>query len=92
MSDLRGVLAQAGVTGKLIDKTPVNNNIRGAQIAEWIDNQNKRNDKVEQFIILDDDSDMGNLIKYLIKTSHADGLQDHHAELAIKRLTNIEGL
>ena len=88
MADLRGVLVEAGITGKVIDKTPVNNNIRGAQIAEWIDKQNKRSDKVEQFIILDDDSDMGNLMKYLIKTSHSDGLQDHHVELAIKRLND----
>lgn len=80
IADLRGTFIKAGVTGKIIDRTPINNNSRGEQIAQWLAKYPR---PVKKFIILDDDSDMGSLMGNLIKTSHADGLQDHHVELAI---------
>jgi hypothetical protein len=90
---LRGLFAKAKITGKVLDITPVNNQIRGAQIAEWIDTYNRYhiNNPVTDFVILDDDSDMGKLKKHLIQTSHSDGLQDHHVDLAIAALNKVNG-
>ena len=85
MVDLRACFGAAGITGKVIDRTPIDNNIRGVQIESWLKKSAK---PIDSFIILDDDSDMGNLKENLIKTSHAEGLQDIHVGLAIELLNN----
>lgn len=59
--------------------------IRGTEIKRWIKN-NWNNELYENFVILDDDSDMGDLSDYLVKTENKYGLQDFHIEKAKKIL------
>ena len=81
VADLRGLLKRHGVTGQVVGATPVNDRIRGDQIASWMANRD-----VESFVILDDDRDMGDLTWALVKTTHALGLQDEHVAQAIEIL------
>lgn len=87
ISDLRSVFNKAGITGKVLGFTPINGKSRGEQIKEYLDQNSSR---VKSFIILDDDSDMGELTSYLIKTHFSDGLQDSHVEKAISAFSNEE--
>ncbi len=85
--ECRDLMSQFGVTkGKLIDRTPVNHDwIRGQEIAAWITEYEKHRD-VDKFIILDDDSDMGDLLPYLVKCKFELGLTDEVTDECIKRL------
>lgn len=56
--------------------------IRGFQIQCWLD----RNYKVTNFVILDDESDMGPLVTNLVKTNGFVGLTTADADKAIKVL------
>lgn len=56
---------------------------RGDEIKQWL---SKRQD-VESFVILDDDSDMGEYVDTkLIQTTYKYGLLPEHVEVAIKKL------
>lgn len=82
----RSVLRRNGIDPKrVIDRTPSGRGKtedgfdplpdqggRGLQIQEWL--FNNAHLKVEKFVILDDDSDMCHLKKYLVKTDNLDGL------------------
>ena len=70
------------LTGEVIDYTPQLNS-RGQEIQAWL--QYRRD--IEKFIIIDDDSDMGDLMPHLIKTQFEYGLRQEHVDLA----TNILG-
>ncbi len=63
------------------DTTPVLDKERGHEIQKWL---LQCHTHVDNFVILDDDSDMVHLIDKLVKTSMKDGLQDEHV---IKALT-----
>jgi hypothetical protein len=54
--------------------------VRGKEIATWIAqwNHHRFDDKVTGFAILDDDSDMGDLLPHLVKTSMLTGLLAQH--------------
>jgi hypothetical protein len=84
---LRGILGAFGFTGKLIGSTPINNQIRGVQIAEFLESYTRARGPVESFVILDDDSDMGPLKHRLVQTSFNDGLTDVHVERAVEMLS-----
>lgn len=58
--------------------------IRGLEIADYL--AHKYNEVVESFVILDDDSDMGSLMKHHVKTNHIYGLTEIDAEKAISIL------
>ena len=58
---------------QIYDKTPVLHTTRGKEIQMWLDRNT-----TEQFIILDDDSDMDHLSQYLVQTKHTFGLRNHH--------------
>ncbi len=80
-------LKLSGFNSDLIDKTP--NHVkpgerhrRGNHIQGWLD----AHPEVEKFVILDDDSDMEHLMKFLVQTSWRDGLLDEHVEKALKML------
>ncbi len=62
--------------GRVIDKTPRLGTIRGLEIQDWL----TRNPQVKKFAIIDDDSDMGDLMDNLFKTSWQDGMQPEHAK------------
>lgn len=66
----------------IMDFTPVLRTNRGSEIKAWL-NKNK----VDKFIILDDESDMGDLLPYLVKTDWKNGLTKIEAEECIKRLS-----
>ena len=61
---------------RVIDKTPRLNTIRGLEIQDWL----SRNPQVTKFAIIDDDSDMGDLMDNLFKTTWAEGIKMEHAK------------
>ena len=69
----------------IIGYTPILNKPRGIEIQEYL----KHLDYQPNFIILDDDTDMDNLIDYLIKTNIKVGLTKENVEEAILKLTKI---
>lgn len=74
---------------EVIGATPYLGKIRGEEIKAWL----KENDYVESFVIIDDDSDMGELMDNLVKTDNYYGLQEEHVEQAINILNkNIKKL
>jgi hypothetical protein len=58
---------------------------RGNEIQAWLDAV----PVVKTFAILDDDSDMGHLLPFLVRTSGQTGLQPEHVEQAIKLLNGV---
>lgn len=87
-----------GVTGEIIDKTPILRDrehmsvFRGIEIQCWLSRFD--HEDIESFVILDDDSDMCHLINRLVKTKFRDwdrngtetGFTMEHAEKAIQLL------
>ena len=75
------------ITQAIIDMTPdraCNGDLRGDEIQAWL---NQNTDLVSQFVIVDDDTDMGNLLPYLVKTNPQSGLTVKLANKIIKRLS-----
>ena len=86
-----------GFKGTIIGATPETNDIRGNEIRCWIDRYTngrdwrltKTDDKldpIESFVILDDDSDMGELLPFLVKCKNEKGLTEAEAIKAIEML------
>ena len=69
---------------EVYDVTPVKNTIRGDEITAWL----KKHKDVDTYVILDDDSDMGDHMEHLIQTTFQRGLQPEHIEEAIKWLNS----
>ncbi|MFA5024197.1 MAG: HAD domain-containing protein [Patescibacteria group bacterium] len=69
-----------GIVG-IIDCTASLNDHRGKEIQLWLDEN-----KVDKFVILDDDDDMLHLSSDLVKTNWKLGLEDNDMELAIEML------
>lgn len=61
---------------RVIGKTPKLGTIRGLEIQAWL----KDNPQVTKFAIIDDDSDMGDLMDNLFKTNWSDGIQMSHVK------------
>lgn len=81
IDQLKQILITHGLSDVIIDYTPhLNyNRIRGDEIQLWLDSH-----KVDKFVILDDNSDMGDdLINYLVQTTWNNGLEDSHVQRAI---------
>lgn len=68
---------------EIIGYTPILNTKRGIEIKEYL----KRNNISCNFIILDDDRDMEDLLDHLILTSTYEGLTKEKTEEAIIRLS-----
>lgn len=66
----------------IIGYTPILHQPRGIEIQEYLNQL----DYQPNFIIIDDDTDMDNLIDYLIKTSISVGLTKENVDEAIKKL------
>ena len=82
MGQLKAMLRLNGLPDVVIDKTPSlwhNDGNRGDEIRTWLN----ANPHVKQFVILDDEADMGDCIDHLVRTSFKTGLQDEHVEQAI---------
>lgn len=76
---IRKLFSYQGIEAELIDYTISNSRrTRGFEIESWLNENN-----VESFVILDDDSDMENLMPYLVQTSYLNGLEECHVNKAI---------
>jgi len=74
-----------GVVGEVIGITPRlrdENATRGAEIKQWL----IENPGVSRFVILDDDTDMGELREHLVKCNAEVGLTDTLVGFAIQKL------
>lgn len=88
---VRALLRERGFVGEIIDKTPHllprrmsgPGRPRGEEIALW----RESNQHTGPFVILDDDSDMGDLLPHLVKTRFGRGLTQVHVDRAVKALT-----
>lgn len=79
---LQKLLEYRGFKGELIDITPINlmgSKVRGQEIQAWLD----LNPEVDRFVIVDDDSDMAHLKRYLVKVDKKVGLTEKNALEAI---------
>ena len=82
--------------GQFVDATPQyssrhkieNEDERGCEIQDWLDGKRKYStlDQDIKFVILDDSSDMGALLPYLVRTSSKTGLQQEHVDEVVRRL------
>lgn len=71
--------------GEVIGKTPSRTEIhhkRGNEIQEWLD----AHPEAQQFVIIDDDSDMEHLMPKLVQTTWQDGLKAHHTPKILEQL------
>ena len=90
-----------GFKGSIIGSTPDTGDIRGNEIRCWIDRYKNGRDwrltktaekpePIESFCILDDDSDMGDLLPYLVNCKNEHGLTEIGAKQAIEILNRKE--
>lgn len=92
VSELRDILSSRGVAGKVLDKTTTKDYngykelTRGDQIEEFIKSYSAVR-PIDKFIIIDDDSDMSNLMDRLVQTNFEDGLRDEDVKKAISMLS-----
>ncbi len=72
-----------GVRGEVIGMTPSLDGSRGSEIQAWLDEN-----PVEKFVIIDDDSDMDDLIHFLVQVDSGmeNGLTETQALEAIRIL------
>ena len=84
LKDRHGI--KAPIIGMTPEKRNALRNVRGKEIQTWLDCAPVQ---VDDFIIIDDDSDMGRLRNKQIKTSMIDGLRIDHVEEGIRRLGAI---
>jgi hypothetical protein len=92
LDKLRRILIARGFKGEVIGTTPSDLNDlpippfdtrqRGHEIQAWLD----EHPDVKRFVIIDDDADMAHLMKHLVKTTFASGLQPEHVERAVEHL------
>lgn len=75
-----------GLGSYIIDRTPVMYRKRGDEIQEWLNTTGKSKYRVDKFIIIDDEKDMGKLMPYLILTSQKDGITAKTVDKSIKKL------
>lgn len=79
---LTKLLKTRGFVGEVIDITPrLPFDQRGDEIALWL-----KQNPVDDFVIIDDDSDMSHLMHKLVHTSWQTGIQPKHVEEIISRL------
>lgn len=82
---LQKLLDYYGFKGQIIGKTPsLSSSERGYEIQKWLDDNVNLN--IESFVIIDDDSDMVHLLKYLVKTKAEFGIRKNTVKHAVKVL------
>lgn len=80
-------LEDHGFCGQVIDSAPrLPNEARGAEIEHYLLQCEQQGYPIESWIILDDDSDMGDLLPFLIQTKTEIGLEEEHVGRAIEML------
>jgi len=92
MFELKKKLSEHGIQPcRIVDRTPrltLSGTIRGLEIQRWLDDNIK--DEC-QFIILDDDSDMGDLFKYLLNIDRYVGLNNGYAQRVVEWFEGCRG-
>ncbi len=84
LPDLRKILLDQGVEADIVGRTPeMPDANRGDEIQCWLEATRY---PIESFVILDDDSDMGSLKPYLIRTSFSNGLTSEDVRRAARIL------
>lgn len=84
VESLKKILAPAKlVADAIISVTPCLDTIRGEEIQAWI----TANPGVTEFVIIDDEADMGHLLPMLVKTNVKNGFTYTDMEKAVKMLT-----
>lgn len=81
LKGLQKLLEFRGFRGQLVGITPINlmGATRGAEIQAWM----SLNPEVERIVILDDNTDMGHLKRFLVKVDRKTGLTKMDATKAI---------
>lgn len=84
--ELQKIFTECGIKKKILDFTPkLFNSKRGIEILSWLINTDYGK-KTDNIAILDDDSDMGVLSNFLIKTDRRFGLSEKNAQTVINSL------
>lgn len=92
LDQIRTMLANRGFRypGKVIGTTPDLVDSRGEEIQAWLDQHQEAvrigEPELESFVILDDDSDMGDLRANFVNTNARFGLSDDDVQRAIRIL------
>ncbi len=89
---LQKMFTSNGITKGLAGQTPVIHYAsRGEEIQQYIEESKwDHNLKVERFVILDDNDDMGELRPYLVRTNWKTGLDEKAKKQAIQMLLDIK--
>lgn len=87
--DLQKLLRMAGFKywNLIIGRTPTTNSFnerRGREIKLWLDQH--VGEEEPRFVILDDDSDMDELLDHLVKSANKRGLTDEEVDAAVAML------
>lgn len=78
-------LKEKGFIGSIIDITPsFSGKPRGDEIQAWLDKN-----QIDDFVIIDDDNDMGELSHRLVQTSWQTGIQQQHVDKIISMLSQL---
>ena len=78
--EINGIIKVVGITPLIKDV------IRGKEIMEYIFNTNKTDLEVHEFVIIDDEEEMGELTGHLIRTEFAIGIDEFVKNEVIRRL------
>ena len=87
--ELSALLHSVGIEGEIIGKTPLvklSGGPRGEEIERFLYEYRKSEFDVSSFVILDDDTDMGDLMEHLVWCSPNTGLTEGLADIAIRKL------
>ena len=89
LDKIRDILEDYGFSGDIIGKTPVmKGSQRGEEIKTWLQ---IHGEEVQNFVILDDHSDMSDIQDYLVQTMSNEGLQKRHGVKALQLLRKPMG-
>jgi hypothetical protein len=88
---LRTIFREHGFTGQVIDTTPdlsqlprgAERLVRGDEILVWLE----LHPEADEFVIIDDDADMGELIDSLVQVDKAHGLTEAYLDPILHQLT-----
>lgn len=83
---IRAKLNEWGVKAAVLDITGDLYTSRGVEIVDWMCRWKSAGNEIDDFVILDDDADMGHLIGHLVRTRFERGLTEADAQRAIKAL------
>jgi histidinol phosphatase-like enzyme len=89
MEELKDILISFGFKypQNIIDETPQTfSGYRGREINLWLTYSNESDESVDQFVIVDDNSDMEPHMNNLVQTTWKDGMQESHMIEIINRL------